>query len=125
MLFLLCKSTDDAIFDDFPKISNHFLKISENFPKLFQRPDEHSRTSSENFWKFQKVSEDFRRLSKTFEEDRKMFQWYTNEFKYNLKGKLDVTEIIDIFICISYLHMWGYCIVFINFLPLGIPLTFI
>ena len=59
MFFLLCKSTDDGVFDDFPKISSHFPKISENFPKLFRRPDERSRTSFENFRKFPKVSEDF------------------------------------------------------------------
>ena len=57
MFFSLYKSTDDGVFDDFPK-------ISENFAKLFQRPDERSRTFSENF----------RILPKTFEEDPKMFR---------------------------------------------------
>ena len=99
MFYLLYKSTDDGVFDDFPKISDHFPKISENFPKLFRRPDERSWTFSENFRKFPKVSEDCRRLPKTFEEDPKMFRWYTNEFKYNLRDKLDVSEIIDIFTC--------------------------
>ena len=28
-----------------------------------------------------------------------MFRWYTNEFKYNLRNKLDNTEIIDIVTC--------------------------
>ena len=65
MFFLLYKSTDDGVFDDFPKISDHFPKISENFPKLFRRPDERSRTFSEIFRK------DF---PKTFEEDPKMFR---------------------------------------------------
>ena len=99
MFFLLYKSTDDGVFDDFPKTSDHFPKISENFPKLFWRPDERSRTFSENFRKFPKVSEDFRRLPKTFGEDPKMFRLYTNEFKYNLREKLDVSKIIDIFTC--------------------------
>ena len=45
------------------------------------------------------MSEDCRRLPKTFEEDPKMFRWYTNKFKYNLRDKLDITEIIDIFTC--------------------------
>ena len=72
------KSTDDAVFDDFPKIFDHFPKITENFPR---------------------ISEDVRRLPKTFEEGPKMFRWYTNEFKYNVKDKLDVSEIIDIFTC--------------------------
>ena len=85
MFFLLYKYTDDAVFDDFPKISDHFPKISENFPKLSRRPDERSRTFSDSF----------RRLPKTFEEDPKMFQWYTNEFKYNLRDKPDVIERYD------------------------------
>ena len=90
MFLLLYKHTDDGVSDDFPKISDHFPKISEDFPKLFRRPDERSRTFSENF----------RRLPKTFEEDPKMFRCrYTNEFKYNLRNKLDITEIIYIFTC--------------------------
>ena len=96
VLILLYKSPDDGVFDDFPKISDHFPKISENFPKLFRMSGERSRKFSENFRKFPKVSEDCRRLPKTFEEDPKMFRWYTNEFKYNLRDKLDVSEIIDI-----------------------------
>ena len=64
MFFLLYKYTDDAVFDDFPKISDLFPKISQDFPKLFRRPDERSRT----------FSEDVRRLPKTFEEDPKMFR---------------------------------------------------
>ena len=70
-VLLLYRHTDDGVFDDFLKISNHFLKISEDFAKLFRRPDECSRTFSENFW----------RLPKTFKEDPKMFPSYTNEFK--------------------------------------------
>ena len=54
MFFLLYKHTDDGVFDDFPKISDHFPKISEDFPKLFRRPDQRSRTFSENFRKFPK-----------------------------------------------------------------------
>ena len=76
MFFLLYKH---GVFDDFPKISNHFPKISENFPKLFRRPEH-----------FPSISENFRRLPKTSEEDPKMFRWYTNEFKYNLRDKPDV-----------------------------------
>ena len=87
MFFLLYKHTDDGVFDNFPKISNHFPKISEDLPKLFRRPDDCSRTFSENFRKFPKMSEDMRRLPKTFEEDPKMFRSYTNEFKYNLRDK--------------------------------------
>ena len=86
-----------AFFDDFPKISDHFPKISDDFPKLFWRSDERSRAFSENFKKFSKMSEDFRILPKTIEEDPKIFRWYTNYFKYNLRYKLGISEIIDIF----------------------------
>ena len=53
MFFLLYKQTDDGVFNDFPK-------ISEDFPKLLRRPDERSRTFSENFQKFPKIAEDLR-----------------------------------------------------------------
>ena len=90
MFFLLYRHADDSVFDDFPKIPDHLPKISEDFPKLFRIPDERSRTFSENFRKIPKMSEDFRRLAKTSEEDPKMFRWYTNKFKYNLRDKPDV-----------------------------------
>ena len=99
MFFLLYKYTGDAVFDDFPKISDHFPKISEDFPKLSRRPDERSRTFSDNV----------RRLPKTFEEDPKMFRWYTNEFKYNLRDKLDISEIIDFFTCEDILSFLSIC----------------
>ena len=72
MFFLLYKHTDDGVFDDFPKISDHFLKISEVFSKLFRRPDECFQTLI--FPRTSKISKNVRRLPKTFEEDRKMFQ---------------------------------------------------
>ena len=57
MFFLLYKHTDDGVFDDFPK-------ISEDFPKLFLKPDERSRTFSRKFPKtlrrFPKTAEDLR-----------------------------------------------------------------
>ena len=40
-------------------ISDHFPKISEDFLKFFRRPDERSRTFSENSCKFPKIPEDF------------------------------------------------------------------
>ena len=49
MFFSIYKHTDDGVFGDFPKISDHFPKISEDFPTLFRRPDDRSRTFSENF----------------------------------------------------------------------------
>ena len=76
-----------------------YLRVFNSIPKLFRRPEERSRTFSENFRRFPMI---------TFEEDPKMVRWYTNEFtNYH-----------------RYLHMWGYRIVFINLLPLGMPLTF-
>ena len=62
MFFLLYRHADDGVFDDFPKIFDHLPKISEDFPKLFRIPDERSRTFSDNFRKFPKMSEDCRRL---------------------------------------------------------------
>ena len=60
MFFLLYKRTDNGVFYVFPKISDHFPKISEDFPKLSRRPDDRSRTFSENFRRFPKITEDFR-----------------------------------------------------------------
>ena len=57
MSFLLYKHAADGVFDD-------FLKNFKDFPKLSQRPDERSRTFSENFRKFPKMCEDCRRLSR-------------------------------------------------------------
>ena len=81
--FKLYKRTDDGVYDDFPK-------ISENIPKLFRRPDERFRTFFENFQNFLKVSEDCRRLSR---KTRRCFDvTLSNEFKYNLRDKLDINE---------------------------------
>ena len=66
-MFFLYRNTDDGAFDEF---SDHFRKISEDFTKLFRRPDEGSRTFSDNF----------RRLPKIFGEDPKVFRSYTNQF---------------------------------------------
>ena len=45
------RQTDDGVFDDFPKISNHFRKIFEDSPKLVRMSHECCRTFSENFRK--------------------------------------------------------------------------
>ena len=60
MFFLLYRHADDGVFDDFPKISDHLPKISEDFLKLFRRPDERSRTFFEIFRRCPKIAEDFR-----------------------------------------------------------------
>ena len=46
---------------------------------------------------FPKISEDYQRLPKTLEEDPKIFWLYINIFKYNLRDKGGISEIIDIF----------------------------
>ena len=61
--FLLYKHTDDGVFNDFAKISDHFPKNSEDSPILFQRPGDRSWTFSENFRRCPKCTEDCRRLS--------------------------------------------------------------
>ena len=48
------KHTNNDVFDDFPKISDHVPEISEDFPKLFER----STNVSEHF---PKIAEYFRR----------------------------------------------------------------
>ena len=60
MFSLLYRHADDGVFDDFPKISDHRPKISEDFPKFFLRPDVRSRTFSEYFRRCPKIAEDFR-----------------------------------------------------------------
>ena len=60
MFFLLYRHADDGVFDDFPKISDHLPKISEDFPEFFRRPEERSRTFSEDIRRLPKIAEDFR-----------------------------------------------------------------
>ena len=63
MFFLLYRHADDGVFDDFPKISDHLRKISEDFPKLFEgqaNVPEHFQRISEDVRRFPKISEDFR-----------------------------------------------------------------
>ena len=73
-----------------------FFPISDHFPKIFKNCSESQTNVPEHI---PRISEHFRRLQKTFEEDMKMFRWCTNEFKYNWRDKLDISEIIDIFTC--------------------------
>ena len=83
MFFLLYRHADDGVFKHFPKIFDHFPKISEGHTNVAEH--------------FAKIFEDCQRLPKTFEEDLKMFRPYTNEFKYNLRDKLGISKIADIF----------------------------
>ena len=98
MFFLLYKRTDNDVFDDFSKISDQFPKISEEFQNCSEdqtNVPKHFLRISEDFRRFPKISEDCRRLSL---KTRRCFD-DTNEFKYNLRDKPDVTEIIDVFTC--------------------------
>ena len=89
----------NILMTSFFMIFRRFRTTFRRFPKIFQNCSEGHTNVPENFRKFPKMSEDVRRLPKTFEEDPTMFRWYTNEFRYNLRDKLDITEIIDIFTC--------------------------
>ena len=71
MFFLLYSHTDDVVFDDFTKISDHFPKISNDSQTLVWRWHERCRT----------FSEDYRILRKTYEEEPKLLWWYANEFE--------------------------------------------
>ena len=59
---LLCEHTNDDIFDDFLKISEHCPKISENSLKIVRKPDNRLRTFSKNFPRLPMISEDNRRF---------------------------------------------------------------
>ena len=96
MFFLLYRHTNDGVIDDFPKISDHFPKISEDFSKIFPKVARTLLNISEIFPRLPKITEDCRGLPKTFEKDPKIFRSYTNEFKYNLRDKRDISESIDI-----------------------------
>ena len=58
---LLYNHTNDDVFDDFPTISDHFMKISEDFSKLFRRKDELFRTFSGHFPKISEGNQIFSR----------------------------------------------------------------
>ena len=61
---LFYEPTKNEVFDDFPKISDHFLKISEDFQNVARWSYECFRTFSGNFRRFPKIAE----------EDPKMFR---------------------------------------------------
>jgi len=77
----------------------HLLWFSEDFRRFSKTCWKVTRMLLNIFRKFPMITEDRWRLilSKHFEEDPKMFWSYTNEFRYNWRGKLDISEIIDIF----------------------------
>ena len=70
-------------FDDFPEIFDHFPKIFKDFSKG------HTNVAQHFYKTFPNTTEDCQRLSRTFRS-------YINEFKYNLRDKLDVSEMFDV-----------------------------
>ena len=116
MFFLL----NNILMTAFLMIFRRFLTTFWRFPKIFQNCCEGQTNApkhfSETFRKFPKMSEDSQRLPKTFEEDLKMFRWYTNESKYNFKRQTWYQWNH------WYLHMWGYhiftCVDIVSFLSI-------
>ena len=111
VFFLLHKRANDAVFDDFPK-------ISDDFPKLFRRPDERFRTFSEDLRRF---SEDYRRQPKKI---RRCFD-HTQQILVQWKGQKRNVIKYDIFTCediisscedISFLSIGHFRITFSLFL---------
>ncbi len=64
---ILYKPTNYNVFDDFPKINDHFLKISDDFQHVVRRSYECFRAFSELLQSLPKISE----------EDLKMFRLNT------------------------------------------------
>ena len=94
----------------FLMIFRRFPTTLRRFPKILQNCSEGQTNVPEHFPKIsEKFRKDFRRLTKTFEGDPKMYRWYTNEFKYNLRDKRDITEIIDIFTCEDIVSFLSIC----------------
>ena len=65
-MFFLYRHTDEGVYDDFSKISDHFPKISEDSPKLVQC---HTNVA-EHFRTFPKIPKDVRRLPNIAEDFR-------------------------------------------------------
>ena len=57
---LFYKPTNNEVFDDFPKISDHFPKILKMLSGSHTNVSEHFPKFSENFRRFPKIAEDFR-----------------------------------------------------------------
>ena len=103
MFFLLYKHTDDGVFDDFPKICDHFPKILQNCFKGQTNVPEHSPII---FKKFPKITEDFRGRP---EDVEMIHQRIPSESKCNLRDKIDITEIIDVFTCEDIASFLSIC----------------
>ena len=73
-----------------------FLKIPQNLS------EGHTNVAKHFFQKFLKNSEDYQRLLKTFEEDLKMFWWYSKNLKATFMRQTWYQWNHQ------YLHSWGY-----------------
>ena len=73
------------IFRRFPTTFRRFTKI---FPKLFRRPDERSRRFCENFQKFPKVSDDFRRFNNQLDYQNKRLEVLQYNVLIHKKGNV-------------------------------------
>ena len=83
------KHTNDDFFDDFPKISKHFPKTSEDSTKVVRRPD--SR---------------FRELRTFSDEESMMFWSYRNNSKYFLRDYVTIAmQIFSLLKITCYFHM--------------------
>ena len=102
---LLCKS-EKTNSEWICYVVGDYMWNHKDFPKIVPKA---RRTFPNIFRELLTISEDFRRLPKTFEEDLKRFRLHTNEFKYNLKDKLDIIEIIDIFTCEDIVSFLSIC----------------
>ena len=68
----------------FLMIFRRFPSTFRRLPKILQNCFEGQTNDPEHF---PRISEDVRRLPKAFEEDSRMFRWYANKFKFNLRKK--------------------------------------
>ena len=116
---LLYKRTNYDVFDDFPK-------ISENFQNVVRRLYECFRTFSENFRSFPKIAEDCRRLPRKIRRFFDLISIYFGSFSIGTWQTLqaDWSKMIS-HMCgyHFYPHMWDT--IFLDLLPLAIPLQFI
>jgi len=102
--FFLYKHTDNDVFDDFPKISDHFLNICEDskivprarkrFPNIFRR----LKKVTEDFWGGTDVS--------IIQYIWALFKWLCSYSNGNLK----TCDKNLLFSCVEicYFHVWRY-----------------
>ena len=119
LFFLLYKPTNYDVFDDFPKISDHFRR----FPKIFKMLSEGCTNVSEHF---PRISEDCRRLPRKIRRFFDLISIYFGSFSIGTWQTLqaDWSKMIS-HMCgyHFYPHMWDT--IFLDLLPLAIPLQFI